>query len=80
MTAPVVVKITDKKFWQMGVYTMSFLLPAEHQMNPPQPTDDKASFSDKKMSEKEHIKLHLVSMIFFFWEVYLKLRLIMKIC
>ncbi|XP_042247755.1 heme-binding protein 2 [Thunnus albacares] len=41
MTAPVVVKMTDKKFWEMGVYTMSFLLPVEHQMNPPQPTDDK---------------------------------------
>ncbi|KAM7371794.1 hypothetical protein PAMP_009004 [Pampus punctatissimus] len=41
MTAPVVVKMVDKKFWEMGVYTMSFLLPAEHQMNPPEPIDDK---------------------------------------
>ena len=43
MTAPVLVKMVDKRFWEMGVYTMSFLLPADHQMNPPKPTDDKAS-------------------------------------
>ncbi|XP_053194882.1 heme-binding protein 2 [Scomber japonicus] len=41
MTAPVLVKMVDKRFWEMGVYTMSFLLPADHQMNPPKPTDDK---------------------------------------
>ncbi|XP_070704396.1 heme-binding protein 2 [Pempheris klunzingeri] len=41
MTAPVVVRMPDKRFWEMGVYTMSFLLPAEEQNNPPKPTDDK---------------------------------------
>uniref|UniRef100_A0A668AWU2 Heme-binding protein 1 n=1 Tax=Myripristis murdjan TaxID=586833 RepID=A0A668AWU2_9TELE len=46
MTAPVVIKIDDskKQFWQSKVYTMSFLLPSEHQENPPQPTDDKVYF------------------------------------
>ncbi|XP_029946400.1 heme-binding protein 2-like [Salarias fasciatus] len=39
MTTPVVVKMVDKKFWQRGTYTMSFLLPAEHQKNPPKPTN-----------------------------------------
>ncbi|KAM6904425.1 heme-binding protein 2 [Xenentodon cancila] len=38
MTAPVVVKMPEKKFWERGVYTMSFLLPAEHQKSPPKPT------------------------------------------
>lgn len=41
MTAPVVVKVSDKRFWEKGVYTMSFLLPAEYQTDPPKPTDDK---------------------------------------
>ncbi|XP_067333638.1 heme-binding protein 2 [Channa argus] len=41
MTAPVVVKIPDKRFWEIGTYTMSILLPAEYQKNPPQPTDNK---------------------------------------
>ncbi|XP_026214897.1 heme-binding protein 2 [Anabas testudineus] len=41
MTAPVVVKVVDKSFWERGVYTMSFLLPAEYQANPPKPTDSK---------------------------------------
>lgn len=49
MTAPVLMKMQegDRRFWEPAVYTMSFLLPAEHQKNPPKPTDDKASFSDK---------------------------------
>uniref|UniRef100_A0A3Q2TX60 Heme-binding protein 1 n=1 Tax=Fundulus heteroclitus TaxID=8078 RepID=A0A3Q2TX60_FUNHE len=38
MTAPVVMKIPKKGIF--GTFTMSFLLPAEHQMNPPQPTND----------------------------------------
>lgn len=52
MTAPVVVKIVDKRFWEMGVYTMSFLLPAEYQSNPPKPTDEKVRFSGTKMLGK----------------------------
>ncbi|XP_045897238.1 heme-binding protein 2 [Micropterus dolomieu] len=46
MTTPVVVKIMDKKFWEMGVYTLYFLLPAEHQKDPPKPTNDKVYFRD----------------------------------
>ncbi|XP_056263350.1 heme-binding protein 2 [Pseudoliparis swirei] len=42
MTAPVILKISDKtSFWQTGIYTMSFLLPAAHQKNPIPPTDKK---------------------------------------
>lgn len=41
MTSPVLVRMPDKRFWQMGVYTMSFLLPADCQLNPPKPTDSK---------------------------------------
>ncbi|XP_031723842.1 heme-binding protein 2 [Anarrhichthys ocellatus] len=42
MTAPVLVKCTPAtSFWQTGTYTMSFLLPVEHQKNPPKPTDVK---------------------------------------
>ncbi|XP_041813136.1 heme-binding protein 2 isoform X2 [Chelmon rostratus] len=43
MTAPVLMKMQegDRRFWEPAVYTMSFLLPAEHQKNPPKPTDDK---------------------------------------
>lgn len=52
MTAPVVVKVSDKRFWEMGVYTMSFLLPAEYQSNPPKPTDEKVSLSSTKMVVK----------------------------
>ncbi|XP_072225618.1 heme-binding protein 2 [Leuresthes tenuis] len=40
MTSPVIVKIPEKKFWERGAFTMSFLLPAEHQMNPPKPNND----------------------------------------
>ncbi|XP_017284887.1 heme-binding protein 2 [Kryptolebias marmoratus] len=38
MTAPVLIKIPEKGFYEKGVFTMSFILPAEHQMNPPEPT------------------------------------------
>ncbi|XP_029015978.1 heme-binding protein 2 [Betta splendens] len=41
MTAPVVVKVSERAVWERKVYTMSFLLPAEYQKNPPGPTDDK---------------------------------------
>ncbi|XP_054597269.1 heme-binding protein 2 isoform X1 [Nothobranchius furzeri] len=39
MTTPVVIKSPEKYFWHRAVYTMSFLLPAEHQKNPPKPTN-----------------------------------------
>lgn len=52
MTSPVVVKIPDKRFWQMGIYTMSFLLPTEHQENPPKPTNSDVCFLNKKKSGK----------------------------
>ncbi|XP_036946141.1 heme-binding protein 2 [Acanthopagrus latus] len=44
MTSPVLMKMPDdKRFWQTGVYKMGFLLPAEHQKNPPNPTDEAVS-------------------------------------
>ncbi|KAJ7989911.1 hypothetical protein DPEC_G00309400 [Dallia pectoralis] len=47
MTAPVIIKIDQtKKIWQSSVYTLSFLLPSEYQVDPPQPTDDKVYFTD----------------------------------
>lgn len=50
MTSPVLIKVEKWRFFQMGVYTMSFLLPAEHQMTPPKPTDNKVGFSEKNDS------------------------------
>lgn len=58
MTAPIVVKVSDKRFWEMGVYTMSFLLPAEYQLNPPKPTDEKVSFS--RIISVKHTTIHLL--------------------
>ncbi|XP_024127546.1 heme-binding protein 2 [Oryzias melastigma] len=40
MTSPVVVRIPEKRIWEKGEYTMSFLLPSEHQSNPPKPTNE----------------------------------------
>ncbi|XP_059203658.1 heme-binding protein 2 [Centropristis striata] len=49
MTAPVIVKVEENKgFWQMGEYTMSFLLPSTHQANPPKPTDEKVFINTMK--------------------------------
>lgn len=45
MTAPVIMKIVEKKFWQTGQYTMSFLLPYEDQMTPSQPDNAEVSFT-----------------------------------
>lgn len=49
MTAPVLMKMENqhKYFWQKKVFSMSFLLPSEHQASPPAPTDDKVRISDK---------------------------------
>ncbi|XP_041737995.1 heme-binding protein 2-like [Coregonus clupeaformis] len=47
MTAPVIVKIEEKKkMWASSVFTLSFLLPSTNQMTPPQPTDDKVYFTE----------------------------------
>ncbi|XP_077590957.1 heme-binding protein 2 [Stigmatopora nigra] len=41
MTAPVVVKVGEEKwFWEEQEYEMSFLLPRDCQANPPKPTND----------------------------------------
>uniref|UniRef100_A0A3Q3WJT8 Heme-binding protein 1 n=1 Tax=Mola mola TaxID=94237 RepID=A0A3Q3WJT8_MOLML len=48
MTAPVLMEIQDveKRFWEPSYYTMSFLLPTEHQKNPPEPTDSKVKIRE----------------------------------
>ncbi|XP_068193315.1 heme-binding protein 2 [Antennarius striatus] len=42
MTSPVIIKInhTEPQWWMPKFFSMSFLLPAEHQKNPPKPTND----------------------------------------
>ena len=40
MTSPVIIKSKTNKGWfESCTYTMSFLLPSDHQLNPPKPTD-----------------------------------------
>uniref|UniRef100_A0AAY5KV23 Heme-binding protein 1 n=1 Tax=Esox lucius TaxID=8010 RepID=A0AAY5KV23_ESOLU len=47
MTAPVIIKVQEKKrIWQSAIYTLSFLLPSAYQNDPPQPTDNKVYFTD----------------------------------
>lgn len=52
MTTPVLMEMEDgyRPFWETVVYPMSFLLPAEHQANPPIPTDDSVSWQDEDES------------------------------
>ncbi|XP_054891832.1 heme-binding protein 2 [Poeciliopsis prolifica] len=40
MTAPVLMGMPEKSIFRTDVFTMSFLLPAEYQMDPPKPTND----------------------------------------
>ncbi|KAM4717439.1 heme-binding protein 2 [Anableps anableps] len=40
MTAPVLMRMPEKSIFKRDVFTMSFLLPAEYQMDPPKPTND----------------------------------------
>ncbi|XP_035036799.1 heme-binding protein 2-like [Hippoglossus stenolepis] len=40
IVTPVVVRVPQKTSWEMGVYIVHLLLPAEYQDNPPTPTDD----------------------------------------
>merc|ERR1739838_646466 len=42
MTSPVILKMNSNS----NSYTMSFLLPSEHQANPPRPTDEQVYFTD----------------------------------
>ncbi|KAM3598828.1 uncharacterized protein V6R79_023115 [Siganus canaliculatus] len=48
MTAPVIMKMEEvvKNFWESKVYTMSFILPVEHQKDPPKPTDEKVTIQE----------------------------------
>ncbi|CAN9505588.1 unnamed protein product [Ophioblennius macclurei] len=46
MTTPVITKVKEKPFWKASNFTLSFLLPSEHQKNPPQPTDPSVYFHD----------------------------------
>jgi len=46
MTSPVVLKEDQAGTWASNVYTMSFLLPSEHQQKAPTPTDAQVYFTD----------------------------------
>uniref|UniRef100_A0A8C4Z9Q9 Heme-binding protein 1 n=1 Tax=Gadus morhua TaxID=8049 RepID=A0A8C4Z9Q9_GADMO len=47
MTSPVIIKSKTNKGWfESCTYTMSFLLPSEHQLNPPKPTDSQVSITE----------------------------------
>ncbi|KAL1005058.1 hypothetical protein UPYG_G00053960 [Umbra pygmaea] len=47
MTAPVLVRIPeDTRVWEPAVYTLSFVLPAAYQDQPPTPTNDKLYFTE----------------------------------
>uniref|UniRef100_UPI0037E8B7D2 heme-binding protein 2-like n=1 Tax=Semicossyphus pulcher TaxID=241346 RepID=UPI0037E8B7D2 len=42
MTSPVIMRMPGgKRFWSMGIYTLSFVLPSKHQETPPKPTNDR---------------------------------------
>uniref|UniRef100_A0A8C5BTK5 Heme-binding protein soul5 n=1 Tax=Gadus morhua TaxID=8049 RepID=A0A8C5BTK5_GADMO len=46
MTSPVIIKSKTNKGWfESCTYTMSFLLPSEHQLNPPKPTDSQVDLA-----------------------------------
>ncbi|XP_019949952.1 heme-binding protein 2-like [Paralichthys olivaceus] len=46
MTSPVLVSMPQKNFWEMGVFTMSFLLPDKYQQSTPNPTNDRVYIHD----------------------------------
>ncbi|KAK0138238.1 Heme-binding protein 1 [Merluccius polli] len=48
MTSPVIIKSSTKtSFFKLSKYTMSFLLPSQHQLNPPKPLDPLVSITEE---------------------------------